>query len=99
MFSSVLFVGQRVGDIIVWNQSQRLQHGPKWAMTDQITGASFLLSRRNQEKMGEDEKTQNVSKCQNYRPIGALSGKATRQIVDSTVDAAEGCGGEISKNF
>ena len=68
-------------------------------MIDQIIGAGFLLSRRNQEKMGEDKKTQKISKCQNYRPIGALSGKATQQIVDPTADAAKDYRGKISENF
>ena len=68
-------------------------------MTDKIMGVGFLLFRWNQEKMGEDKKTQKISKCQNYRSIRALSGKATRWIVDPTVNAAEGYGGEISENF
>ena len=32
MLGSVLLAGQRVGDITVWYQSQRLQHGPEWAV-------------------------------------------------------------------
>ena len=58
--SSVLFTDQRVGDITVWYQSQRLQRGPKWDMIDQIVGAGFLLSRRNHENMGEDKKIHKI---------------------------------------
>ena len=76
-----------------------LQRGPEWAMIDQIIGAGFLLSRRNYEKMGEDKKTQKISKFQNYRPIGELSGKAIRWIVDPMANVVEGCKGEILENF
>ena len=47
--SSILFTGQRVGDVTVYYQSERLQHGPEWAMTDQIAEAGFLLPSSNQE--------------------------------------------------
>ena len=48
--SSILFTSQRVGDITVWYQSSRLQHGPEWAMKDQIAEASYLLPSRKIEE-------------------------------------------------
>ena len=43
---SILFIGRRVGDVTIWYQSYRLQHGPEWAIKDQLPTA--------QKKLGEN---------------------------------------------
>ena len=79
--SRVLFTGLRVGDVIVWYQSSRLQHGPKWAMKGQLAEVVFLLpSRKHKKTCAWQDNFGNSSKYWDHRIIGGLSLKSHRCI-------------------